>query len=342
MHIGTNLNKVPSTIKIAIFTFTHSSYNSSRSMSTYSIKDLEKLSGIKAHTIRIWEQRYHLIEPKRTPTNIRYYSDDDLVKLMNTSLLNQNGYKISKIAQLNDSRIKDMVIKLNTGEPSLTIQSSNLVKALIEADELLFNQVFETSVENLGFEITIEQLLFPLLENIGTLWLAGTICPAQEHLISNLIRQKLMVAIDQQRVKTESKLPRILFYLPEGEFHDIGILYYSYLARKANFEVIYLGTSVPFRDLEKMDDIRPFQLIFTSFVTSQGEDTMAQRIEKKRKAFPDKIFLISGWQIKQEQPFLPKNFFKVSSSADLKKALDYFLKRENRKQDYKSYASDHL
>jgi MerR family transcriptional regulator, light-induced transcriptional regulator len=300
-------------------------------MPTYSIKDLEKLSGIKAHTIRIWEQRYHFIEPKRTPTNIRYYSDDDLVKLMNTSLLNGHGYKISTIVQLNDREIKELILKLNIGETSLTIETANLVKALLEVDELLFNQVFEVSVEKMGFGTTMEQLLFPFLEKIGILWLAGTICPAQEHFISNLIRQKLIVAIDQERIRTESKRPRILFYLPEGEFHDIGLLYYNYLARKANFEVIYLGASVPFRDIIKMDDIRPFQLIFTSYVLSLGEGTLAQRIEKKRKAFPNKIFLISGWQIKQEHPYLPRNFFKISSSADLKKALDYFLKKENQK-----------
>ena len=302
-------------------------------MSTYSIKDLEKLSGIKAHTIRIWEQRYQLIAPSRSSTNIRYYSDDDLVKLMNTSLLNQNGHKISKIAELDNNQINELILQLNNDVPSLNTQTSNLLKALVDVDELLFNHVFETSVENLGFESTIEQLLFPLFEIIGNLWLAGTIIPAQEHFITNLIRQKLIVAIDEQRITKKVIRPRILFYLPEGEFHEIGMLYYNYLARKANFEVIYLGTSVPFRDIIKMDEIRKFQIIFTSFVTSMGEGTLAKRIEKKRKSFPDKIFLVSGWQIKQEQPRLPKNFFQISSSADFKKALDYFLKKENRKQN---------
>ena len=302
-------------------------------MSIYSIKDLEKLSGIKAHTIRIWEQRYNLIEPKRTITNIRYYSDDDLVKLMNTSLLNQKGYKISKIADLDNDQIKELVLQLNSEKPSLAVQTANLIKALIEVDEMLFNHVYETSVEHFGFEYLVENLLFPFLENIGTLWLSGTIIPAQEHFITNLIRQKLIVAIDQQRVKMDHSRPRILFYLPEGEFHEIGMLYYNYLARIANFEVIYLGTSVPFRDIIKMDDIRSFQIIFTSFVTSLGEGTLAKRIEKKRKAFPDKIFLVSGWQIKQEQPHLPKNFFQISSSSDFRKALNYYLKQEKRKQD---------
>jgi len=299
-------------------------------MSTYSIKDLEKLSGIKAHTIRIWEQRYHLVEPMRTTTNIRYYTDDDLVKLMNVSLLNKSGYKISKIAGLNNNQISELIVQLNAEVPSQATQTSNLVKALLEVDELVFNHVFETSVENIGFEATMEQLLFPFFEMIGNLWLAGTIIPAQEHFITNLIRQKLIAAIENERIKTAEIRPRVLFYLPEGEYHEIGMLYYSYLARRANFEVIYLGTSVPFRDIIKMDLIRPSQVIFTSFVTSLNDDTLSKRIERKRKAFPDKIFLVSGWQLKQHQLHLPKNFFKISSSADFKKALQYALKMRNR------------
>ena len=295
-------------------------------MSTYSIKDLEKLSGIKAHTIRIWELRYHLIEPQRTNTNIRNYSDDDLVKLMNIAVLNQNGYKISKIAQLTDPEIRDIMFQLNN-IPSLGTMTESLVMAMLEVDELHFNQVFEKSVENMGFEKTIEQLLFPFLEKIGVLWLAGTVNPAQEHFITNLIRQKLIVAIDSERLKTESMHPRILFYLPEGEFHEIGLLYYNYLARKADFEVLYLGSSVPFRDIFRVDEIRPFQLIFTSFVTSFVAGALSEKIKKLKKSFPDKSVLVSGWQIKQEQPRLPANFLKIASSDDFKKALSAFRKR---------------
>jgi len=296
-------------------------------MSTYSIKDLEKLSGIKAHTIRIWEQRYHLIEPQRTDTNIRYYSDDDLVKLMNISVLNQNGYKISKISQLNDGQISEVMLQLNNDVPSLSTQTESLVMAMVEVDERHFNQVFEKSVLNLGFENTIEQLLFPFLERIGILWLAGTINPAQEHFITNLIRQKLIAAIDHEGVKTEGTHPRILFYLPEGEFHEIGLLYYNYLARKADFEVLYLGTSVPFRDIIRVDEIRPAQILFTSFVMSPGAGVLAEKIKRLKKAFPDKAVLVSGWQVKQEQPRLPENFLKIASSTDFKKALATYLKK---------------
>lgn len=296
-------------------------------MSTYSIKDLEKLSGIKAHTIRIWEQRYHLIEPRRTDTNIRYYSDDDLIKLMNVSVLNQNGYKISKISQLDDSQISEIMFQLNNEIPLLSTQTESLVMALVEVDERHFNQVFEKSVENMGFENTVEQLIFPFLERIGVLWLAGTINPAQEHFITNLIRQKLIAAIDREGVKTEGTHPRILFYLPEGEFHEIGLLYYNYLARKADFEVLYLGTSVPFRDIIRVDEIRPAQILFTSFVISPGIGVLSEKIKKLKKSFPDKAVLVSGWQIKQEQPRLPENFLKIASSSDFKKALTTYLKK---------------
>jgi len=296
-------------------------------MSTYSIRDLEKLSGIKAHTIRIWEQRYHLIKPQRTNTNIRYYSDDDLIKLMNVSVLNQNGYKISKISQLADSQICEVVFKLNSEVPSLNTQTESLVMAMIEVDERHFNQVFDKSVESLGFEITFEQLLFPFLERIGVLWLSSTINPAQEHFITNLVRQKLIAAIDNEGVKTEVTHPRILFYLPEGEFHEIGLLYYNYLARKADFEVLYLGSSVPFRDIVRVDEIRPAQILFTSFVMSPGAGVLAEKIKRLKKAFPDKAVLVSGWQVKQEQPRLPENFLKIASSTDFKKALATFLKK---------------
>lgn len=296
-------------------------------MSIYSIKDLEKLSGIKAHTIRIWELRYHLIEPQRTKTNIRYYSDDDLLKIMNVSVLNQNGFKISKIAQLEDNEVSEIVLKLNSELPSLGTQMESLIRSMIELDEFRFNQVFEKSVEQIGFEITIEQLMFPMLEKIGVLWLAGTINPAQEHFITSLVRQKLIAAIDIQGPRSESTRPRILFYLLEGELHEIGLLYYNYLARKADFEVLYLGTSVPFRDIIRVDEIRPVQLIFTSFVTSPGLGLLAEKIKKLKKAFPDKAVLVSGWQIKQEQPRLPENFLKIASSTEFKKALAAYIKK---------------
>jgi len=296
-------------------------------MSTYSIKDLEKLSGIKAHTIRIWEHRYHLIEPGRTDTNIRYYSDNDLVKLMNVSVLNQNGYKISKISQLNNSQISEIMLNLNNELPSLSTQTESLVMAMVEVDERHFNHLFDKTVANLGFENTIEQLLFPFLERIGVLWLAGSINPAQEHFITNLIRQKLIAAIDREGIKTEGTHPRILFYLPEGEFHEIGLLYYNYLARKADFEVLYLGTSVPFRDIVRVDEIRPAQILFTSFVTSPGTGVLTEKIKKLKKTFPDKAVLLSGWQVKQEQPRLPENFLKIASSTEFKKALATYLKK---------------
>jgi MerR family transcriptional regulator, light-induced transcriptional regulator len=296
-------------------------------MATYSIRDLEKLSGIKAHTIRIWEERYNLIEPKRTTTNIRFYSDDDLKRLLNVSILNQNGLKISRIALLSDERIGELVTELNSNKPSLNTQIENLIVAMLEFDEFRFLSTIEKAISEIGFEEVVEKILFPFLERIGVLWLSGSIYPAQEHFMSNLIRQKMIAAIDHENVKPPMTPQRIIFFLPEGENHELGLLYYSYLARKSGFETIYLGSSVPYRDLLEMSRIYSAQYYFTFFVTSIGADVIQQKMDQLGKDFRDSIFFVSGFQIKELQPRLPSNFRVVSSSETFRQMLKDLLQR---------------
>lgn len=297
-------------------------------MSTYSIREMAKLSGIKAPTIRIWEQRYQLIQPHRTDTNIRRYSDDDLMRLMNISILNQNGYKISRIAQMNRSQLEDALSNVNNDAPSVNTQIEGLIMSMVALDSFRFNDIFENSVKNIGFEATAEQLLIPFLEKIGMLWLIGSISPGQEHFVTNLIRQKLLVAIDNEQKTNNEKRLRILFYLPEGEFHENGLLYYNYLARKYNFEVIYLGTSVPFRDIVQIDKIRPVDLIFTSFITSIDLKLLEQKIKEIKNAFAEKPILIGGRFIEQVRPRLSKNFRLITSPSDFRKTLFSFQKKD--------------
>ncbi|MDX5478997.1 MAG: MerR family transcriptional regulator, partial [Cyclobacteriaceae bacterium] len=167
-------------------------------MSTYSIKDLEQLSGIKAHTLRIWEQRYSLLSPKRTDTNIRYYDDEDLKLILNVALLNDNGIKISKIASMSSEEMREQVVKMT--EKSLTHddQIHALTICMIEMDEERFDKVLSTNILKIGFEQTMMNIIYPFMSKIGVLWQTGAINPAQEHFISNLVRQKLIVAIDGQ------------------------------------------------------------------------------------------------------------------------------------------------
>lgn len=298
-------------------------------MATYSIKDLERLSGIKAHTIRIWEQRYHLIQPRRTDTNIRLYSDDDLVRLMNVAILNQHGYKISKIAQLKDPQFLDILSEINQSASNTEDHADGLTMAMINLDEPHFQRIVTASTEKIGFEATLEQLLFPFMVKIGELWLTGTIIPAQEHFVSHLVRQFLIAETASLKPPVTGRQPSILFYLPEGEHHDLGLLYYNYLARKTGYEVVYLGTSVPFRDIVQVENIRNVDIIFTSFVTSAVSEPLKIRIKKLKSAFPAKTFMVTGYQFKVEKATLPGNFHQIKNSAEFKTALAGFLKKWN-------------
>src|SRR5688572_1728818 len=180
-------------------------------MGKYSIKELEKLSGIKAHTIRIWEKRHRLIEPQRTNTNIRFYSDDDLKKIINVSVLNNNGLKISKIAGMSGDEMHRKIMELTTTKSEATIHIDQLVIAMVELDEEKFERILAGLTLRFGFEQTVVDVIYPFLEKIGVLWQTHHITPAQEHFISNLIRQKVIVAIDSLPIPPKTKKSVMLF-----------------------------------------------------------------------------------------------------------------------------------
>ncbi|MCT4587822.1 MAG: MerR family transcriptional regulator [Carboxylicivirga sp.] len=291
-------------------------------MAYYSIKDLEKISGIKAHTIRIWERRYNLIEPQRTATNIRYYSDDDLKRILNVSILNQNGFKISKIAQMDDVQLRDRVIDLCLDTRNTDVQVESLLVAMLEMDESKFTNVLTNSIIKLGFEATVESVLFPFLDRIGILWQAGTINPAQEHFISNLIRQKLIVAIDNEMQNFIPKSDKtIVFFLPENELHEIGLLFYSLIARKEGYNVIYLGASVPIEDLKVLSGVRKVDAFVTSFVSARKKEELEQYLKQVEQAIDNGSFFITGLQIKEHQPSVPAQFTIITTSQEFKNGL---------------------
>nr|WP_321408714.1 MerR family transcriptional regulator [uncultured Carboxylicivirga sp.] len=291
-------------------------------MAVYSIKDLEKISGIKAHTIRIWERRYKLIEPQRTSTNIRLYSDDDLKRILNVSILNQNGIKISRIADLSQDQLRQRVIDLCLDTRNIDVQIESLLVAMLELDEGKFTNVLTNSIIKLGFESTVESILFPFLERIGILWQAGTVNPAQEHFISNLIRQKLIVAIDNEMQNFIPKSDKnIVFFLPENELHEIGLLFYSLIARKEGYNVVYLGASVPMSDLKIIVDVRKVDVFFTSFVSAQTKEELEEILYEYSKSIPDTHFFIMGLQIKELEPKMPDHFVKVLNAREFKQEM---------------------
>ncbi len=263
-------------------------------MATYTIRDLERISGIKAHTIRIWEKRFGLIEPERTSTNIRKYCDAELKKLLNVSILNKNGYKISKIARLTHDEISHSINKLNENQLNTESQIENLTVAMIDFDELKFEKVFTKSVIQYGFEDTITKVLTPFLMRIGVMWQTGTINTAHEHFISNLVRQKMFVAIDSLTPGSLVNPKTSLLFLPEKELHELSLLFANYLIRKRGHKVIYLGQNVPFPDIIEIARKIHVDFLVTSFISSASVKDIVIYMNNLTNALPGKIVYITG------------------------------------------------
>jgi methanogenic corrinoid protein MtbC1 len=290
-------------------------------MGKYSIKDLETLSGIKAHTIRIWEQRYGVITPNRTDTNIRTYCDTDLKKLLNIAMLNNNGLKISKISKLSDEDLSLEVQRIGESETEYPIQIDRLIVAMVDLDRSKFETILADCIETMGFEDTCINVLYPLLQKIGVMWLANSINPAQEHFISSLIIQKMYSAIDN--LYTEGpKGRKVIFFLREGELHEMGLLFFRYLMEKRGFDTIYLGQSVPFEDLKQTVEAHKPDFLVTALVASPEDDFMENYLKQLGKSFKDIKILASGFQISQFDKELPKNIVKIDNVDQFVKYLD--------------------
>jgi DNA-binding transcriptional MerR regulator len=282
-------------------------------MANYTIKDLEKLSGIKAHTIRMWEKRYGLIAPTRTSTNIRTYCDNELKKLLNISILNRNGFKISRIADLSMDEINTRINQLTKNSDDTETQIENLAISMIDLDENKFEKIISRAIIQLGFEDMVVKIVYPFLDRIGIMWQTGTINPAQEHFVSNLIRQKLIVAIDSQVYNGGAHSKSFMLFLPEGELHELGLLFFSYLIKKRGHRIIYLGQSVPIDDLISVYRIRSVDYLLTSFVSSIKGNNGKSFIQKLSDEITKPMIYISGNQTKFIQDNLPKNFKVISS-----------------------------
>lgn len=233
----------------------------------FSIRDFENLSGIKAHTIRIWEKRYNLFEPERTTTNIRTYSLQSLQKLLNITLLYNNGYKISKIAKMQEGDIP-LAVKEIVAKKSIKNHVLNTFKlAMINFDQVLFFNTYNTLLSDHSFRDIFKDYFVPLLHELGLLWQTDTITPAHEHFITGLIKQKIQVNIEKLQQNEATELDKIfVLYLPEEEIHEIGLLYINYELVLRGYKTIYLGQSIP---LENLGDLNNFaeNLYFISYFT---------------------------------------------------------------------------
>jgi MerR family transcriptional regulator, light-induced transcriptional regulator len=291
-------------------------------MIRYSINDLEKITGIKAHTIRIWEKRYNVVNPERTDTNIRYYNDHDLKKLLNISTLNKHGFKISEIIKMDNERICDKIVEVSSASNNYESHLNNLVVSMIEMDEDKFEKVLSSAIIKLGFEKTITHIIYAFLEKVGILWQIGTINPAQEHFITNLIRQKLIIAIDGQQNTPKPDSKTFLLYLPENELHELGLLFYSYIIKKSGHKVIYLGQSVPLRDVLEVVRIREADYIITYFIAAFETRQIPEYLKKIAEGFSHKDIFIAGLQVKQLDEDLPENIKPLMDVEEFKSYLN--------------------
>lgn len=288
-------------------------------MGKYSIKELEQLSGIKAHTIRIWEKRHKIISPSRTATNIRFYSDDDLKKIINVSLLNNYGIKISKIADMSLDDVNQKVLQISEIKNDAIIHIDQLVVAMIDMEEEAFEKILSNLILRYGFEKTVTEMVYPFLEKIGILWQTQNITPAHEHFISNLIRQKIIVAIDGLPIPPKTAR-RILLYLPEGELHELGLLFYHFLTRKAGYRTYYLGQTVPHNDLISVALRHSPEILLTS-ITSTPSEPIENYLQKLNNDFPSLSILVSGYQVQRYKGLKIGNVQTFSSALELKGLL---------------------
>ena len=241
--------------------------------SEFSIKDLENLSGIKAHTIRIWEKRYNLFQPKRTDTNIRHYDLKSLQKILNIAYLNSNGLKISKIAKLKEEEISATVREI-ASRGKMEHHAINAFKmSMLNFDQVLFFNTYNGLLQEMTFRDIFYTVFVPMLEELGLLWQTNTITPAHEHYISTHIKQKILLNIEKlQNLEPKPSTKTFVLYLPDNEVHDIGLLFVNYELRSRGFHTIFLGESVPMDSLTDLLDFFDDVTFISYFTVKPVED----------------------------------------------------------------------
>ncbi|MCB9225051.1 MAG: MerR family transcriptional regulator [Crocinitomicaceae bacterium] len=286
-------------------------------MAKYSIKDLENFTKIKAHTLRIWEQRYNLLSPERTDTNIRYYSDRDLKKILNINLLYKNGLKISKIAELSEKEIFDKASELLLSDTiSTTDEVNRFVELVIELDDYGLHQLLNKLSVNLGVEKLFTDVLIPLLEKIGTLWQVDAISVSHEHFLSNVLREFLIVQIDKIPISRKSR-GKVVLFLRENEKHELSLLFYYFVLKSRAFDCFYLGQSVPMKDLKTfVTEIKP-EYLFTSMINEMTDDEVTQFFEQLASFFDLKNLFVGGYQLSQHPANIPADVHQIQDIKDI-------------------------
>ena len=268
-------------------------------MEYFTIKDIENLCGIKAHTLRIWEQRYNLFVPKRKDSQHRIYDNDDLKQLLRISFLYHNGWKISKIAGLSSDQIAEEVRKSEINSKTYKTFIIQLIEAAVDFDEISFVEILNQLTGKLGFEKCITDICYPYLNRIGMLWVTNNVIPAQEHFSSYIIQNKIIAETDKLSINNEA--PSLLLFSPKGEYHELPLLFIFYLLRKNGWSVVYLGSSITKEVVKQFTENDEMKYLFLHLITNFTGWDADVYFEDLCRSFPNKQIVASGAAVHQVQ-----------------------------------------
>ncbi len=296
--------------------------------SKYSISDLERLTGVKAHTLRVWESRYGLIVPSRTDTNIRYYGDNDLKKLLNVAVLINSGMRISRVAEMSEHELQSLVLDKSNGGHNHEGTLSALKIAMIDFDETVFERIINRCMLNMGAEEAFNTVLADFIRHLGVLWQTNAISVAHEHFATGLIKQKLFSLIDQLTVAPKPDSRRYLLYLPQGELHELALLYIHFILRKNGQQSIFLGQDVGLEFLAETRDKLKADTVVSIFTMEPKPEDVGNYIYQLGQTFPGRNmrFKLSGYPLRQFKTYHDDTRFRLF--GDLNGLRDHLLHEE--------------
>lgn len=289
-------------------------------MNAFTIKDLENLSGVKAHTIRIWEQRYSFLKPRRTDTNIRYYSNEELKTILNIALLNKYGFKISHINKMDELEINQKLVSLSYSHAQQERIVNQLISFMIDLDIDLFEELLDNEIKAKGVEKIIDDIIFPFLEKIGLLWVTNKINLAQEHLVTNIIRQKILIGIETCVSQIKSEKTALLF-LPEGEFQELGLLYVYYVLKSRGVKVLYLGADVPIEEVNFIVKAKKPDFLYTHLTSLSANFNIDRFLNGLHSKIKETTVFLSGPFTITYKKNIPSNFHFKKSLHEVKELI---------------------
>lgn len=280
---------------------------------------MESLSGVKAHTLRIWEKRYNIMEPKRTETNIRYYTDEDLRHLLNVCLLYRHGHKISKIACMTEEEIRNHVDDLSQLDFNLNDKLDSLLLYILQLDSYSFNKVLDKHIKYDGMQETMENMIYPLMDKLSIAWLSGSFQDVHESFVSQIIKCKIMSEIEKIEEKKDAS-PSYIIYLPKAEKQELSLMYLHYQLKYNGCQVINLGNDVSLNDVILAISSRPVDYVFTILNEEMSTVSLQEYISEICTQLGEKTFLVTGYQtlrLGSEKPDNLKILNNLSETLDL-------------------------